>query len=205
MPHRKDSLSPRQQQILDFIRQEVERKGYPPSVREIGQAVGLKSSATVHGHLNRLEAKGLLRRDPTKPRAIELLGLDTARAAAVNVPVVDRVTAGQPILAAENVEQHVPLPADFFGRSEDVFALWMCGDSMVGAGIMDGDLVVVARQAAADDGDIVVALLGNETMVKRFFKEDGRVRLQPENPRVEPIYAENVKILGKVIGLLRRF
>ncbi|MBE3577481.1 MAG: transcriptional repressor LexA [Limnochordales bacterium] len=204
MPHRKSSLSPRQQQILDFIRQEVERRGYPPSVREIGQAVGLKSSATVHGHLNRLEAKGFLRRDPTKPRAIELLGPE-ARPATVNVPVVGRVTAGEPILAVENIEQRLPLPTEFFGRDDELFALRVRGDSMVGAGILDGDMVIVARQSAADDGDIVVALLDDEATVKRFYKEGDRVRLQAENPRYEPIYAQEVRILGKVIGLLRRF
>lgn len=200
----KDPLTPRQRQILDFIRKQVQEKGYPPSVREIGEAVGLRSSATVHGHLKRLAARGLLRRDPTKPRAIGLVSKETAVWGVSHVPLVGRVTAGQPILAVENVEAELPLPTDLFGSSRDLFALRVRGDSMIGAGILDGDVVVVARQPNADDGDIVVALLGDEATVKRFYREDGRIRLQPENPRLEPIFADEVTILGKVVGLLRR-
>lgn len=198
-------LPPRQQEILEFIARHVRARGYPPSVREIGKAVGLKSSATVHGYLNRLERAGFIRRDPTKPRTIEILGggLRPAPDGVVAVPVLGRVTAGAPVLAVENVDDTFPLPADLV-RGQEVFMLRVRGDSMIGAGIHDGDQVIVRRQNHADDGDIVVALLGDEATVKRFFRENGRVRLQPENPRLEPIITREVNVLGKVIGLFRR-
>lgn len=199
-----NGLSQRQRQILDFIKQQVVSKGYPPSVREIGQAVGLRSSSTVHGYLSRLEQKGLIRRDPTKPRAIELLNSDAlSRPAVENVPVVGQVTAGLPILAIENVESFFPLPQDMV-RGQEVFMLNVRGDSMVGAGILDGDQVIVRRQDTAQNGDIVVALLGDEATVKRFFRESSRVRLLAENPVYAPIVAREITILGKVIGLFRR-
>ncbi|MFA5843555.1 MAG: transcriptional repressor LexA [Coriobacteriia bacterium] len=200
-------LTPRQRQILDFIRAEVHRRGFPPAVREIGEAVGLSSSSTVHSHLAALEAKGFLRRDPSKPRALEVLDYrDTDRAvdysAVREVPIVGQVAAGMPILAAENLEGTMALPVDVAG--EQTFILKVRGDSMVDAGILDGDLVVVRQQATADNGDVVVAMLDDSATVKRFFKESDRVRLQPENRTMEPIYATDVSILGKVVSLFRR-
>jgi len=198
-------LSTRQRQILEFIQKSITERGYPPSVREIGQAVGLSSSSTVHAHLTALEKKGLLRRDPTKPRAIEVLDDEAwmRRERLVPVPVLGQVTAGKPILAVENVEDTYPLPFDLV-RDEDVFMLRVRGDSMIEAGILEGDLVLVRQQNHADDGDIVVALLGDEATVKRFFRDKDYIRLQPENPYMEPIIVKDVRILGKVIGLYRR-
>jgi repressor LexA len=202
-------LSKRQQDILDFIKEEVKKKGYPPSVREIGEAVGLASSSTVHGHLARLESKGFIRRDPTKPRAIEILDMEeTARMPAsnvVNVPVVGKVTAGQPITAIENVEEFFPLPERLVPADEQVFMLEVMGDSMIEAGILDGDYVIVRQQKTANNGDIVVAMTEeDEATVKRFFKEKDHIRLQPENSTMEPIILRNVSILGKVIGVYRQ-
>ncbi|KKM12999.1 LexA family transcriptional regulator [Clostridiales bacterium PH28_bin88] len=200
-----DDLNTRQQAILDFIKRELRVKGYPPSVREIGEAVGLSSSSTVHGHLAQLESKGYLRRDPAKPRAIEVLSgnIDVIAKELVPVPIVGRITAGEPILATENIDDTFPLPFDFL-RTRDVFILSVKGDSMIQAGIMDGDFVVVRQQSFAKDGDIVVALLGEEATVKRFFKEAEHIRLQPENPDMQPIFSREVQILGKVIGVFRR-
>lgn len=200
-------LSNRQQAILDFIKNEVRVKGYPPSVREIGEAVGLASSSTVHGHLERLEKKGLIRRDPTKPRAIEILDNSDQLAdfshSVVRVPLVGKVTAGEPILATENIEDYFPLPSHFVGDGE-VFMLSVSGDSMIEAGIHDGDYVIVRKQQTANNGDIVVAMTeDDEATVKTFYKERDHIRLQPENPAMEPIRLKNVTILGKVIGLFR--
>ncbi|MEI5906738.1 transcriptional repressor LexA [Bacillus spongiae] len=201
-------LSKRQQDILDFIKQEVREKGYPPSVREIGEAVGLASSSTVHGHLERLESKGIIRRDPTKPRAIEILNVEEdqiPRQKVVNVPLVGKVTAGLPISAIENVEEYFPLPERLAPTDEQVFMLEIMGDSMIDAGILDGDFVIVRQQHTANNGDIVVAMTEeDEATCKRFFKEDNFIRLQPENPTVEPIILQNVIILGKVIGVYRQ-
>lgn len=200
-----DDLSNRQIAILDFIKKEIRKKGYPPSVREIGEAVGLSSSSTVHGHLAQLEEKGYLRRDPTKPRAIEVLGDDNfaIKKELVNVPIVGRVTAGQPILAVENIEDTFPLPLDFV-RNDEVFMLSVRGDSMMNAGILDGDYVLVKQQNTARNGDIVVALLTDEATVKTFYKEHDHIRLQPENPAYEPIISKDITILGKVTGVFRR-
>lgn len=199
-----EDLTPRQREILAFIKREVLKRGYPPSVREIGQAVGLNSSSTVHGHLGRLEEKGYIRRDPTKPRAIELVNdRDVIRKEIVNVPIVGRVTAGEPILAVENIEDFFPMPRDF-ANYEDVFMLRVRGDSMINAGILDGDYVVVRQQSHADNGDIVVALIDDEATVKRFFNEGDHVRLQPENPSMAPILVKDVHVLGKVIGVFRK-
>ncbi|MGO0061598.1 transcriptional repressor LexA [Brevibacillus fluminis] len=201
-------LSNRQQSIIDFIRKEVKDKGYPPSVREIGEAVGLASSSTVHGHLARLEKKGLIRRDPTKPRAIELLS-DEGRVAddfpdsVVRVPVVGKVTAGVPITAIEDVEDYFPLPESIV-TSDKVYMLRVSGESMIEAGILDGDYVIVRQQNVANNGDIVVAMTEeDEATVKRFFKEKNHFRLQPENAALEPIILDSVSILGKVIGVYR--
>lgn len=204
-----ESLTTRQKQILEFIRRQIRERGYPPSVREIGEAVGLRSSSTVHGHLARLEEKGYLRRDPTKPRAIEVLDDDPTRVLQhqrlVSVPLVGRVTAGEPILAVENIEDYIPLPRDLAG-GEGTFLLSVRGDSMIGAGIFDGDTVIVRPQPTADNGDIVVAMVGDEeATIKRFFREKDAIRLQPENPVLEPIVSRDVRIIGKVIGLIRRF
>lgn len=198
-------LSLRQTKILDFIKLEIRKKGYPPAVREIGEAVGLLSSSTVHGHLQTLEEKGYIRRDPTKPRAIEILdsSSDILEASkVVHIPIVGRVTAGQPILAEENIESTFPLPADLV-RQDNVFMLKVQGESMIGAGILDGDFIIVRQQNEARNGEIVVALIGDEATVKRFFKERTLIRLQPENSTMEPIYSQDVSILGKVIGVFR--
>ena len=201
-------LSKRQQMILDFNKDEVSTKGYPPSVREIAEAVGLASSSTVHGHLARIESKGYIRRDPTKPRAIEILDLsegsnipkDVARYA----PVIGKVTAGLPITAVENIEEFIPLPSSSAGPDDNLFVLVIDGESMIEAGILDGDMVIVKQQNIADNGDIVVAMTDeDEATVKRFFKEKDHVRLQPENATMEPLIYQNVTILGKVIGLYR--
>lgn len=197
-------LTPRQRQILEFIKKTVRLRGYPPSVREIGEAVGLSSSSTVHGHLARLEEKGYIRRDPTKPRAIEVLeSLTVPRRPVVNVPILGRVPAGQPLLAVQNIEDFFPMPLDFT-EQEDVFMLRVRGDSMRDAGILDGDYVVVRPQQSARNGDIVVALVEDEATVKRFYRENDHVRLQPENPAYPAIVARDVQVLGKVIGLLRK-
>ena len=202
------NLSKRQQEILDFIKRSVREKGYPPSVREIGKAVGLSSSSTVHGHLARLEAKGLIRRDPTKPRAIEILDNNPVIEADFNVrkvPVVGRVTAGQPITAIENIEDYFPLPENIAPGGDQVFMLEVIGDSMIEAGILDGDYVIVRQQQTAENGDIVVAMTeDDEATVKRFYKENNYIRLQPENSTMDPIIVTNVTILGKVIGVYRK-
>lgn len=201
-------MSKRQQDILDFIKDEVKLKGYPPSVREIGEAVGLASSSTVHGHLARLESKGYIRRDPTKPRAIEILdpeGLDSMKSGVLHVPLVGKVTAGLPITAIENIEEYFPLP-DTYGASDDnLFMLEIVGDSMIEAGILNGDYVVVKQQHTATNGEIVVAMTEeDEATVKRFFKEKDYFRLQPENESMEPIIVNHVSILGKVVGVYRQ-
>ncbi|MEK3886826.1 transcriptional repressor LexA [Bacillus sp. FSL K6-3431] len=201
-------ISKRQQDILDFIKLEVKSKGYPPSVREIGEAVGLASSSTVHGHLSRLESKGFIRRDPTKPRAIEILKIDEdhiPRQNTVNVPLVGKVTAGLPISAIENIEEYFPLPEQLVPTDEHVFMLEIVGESMIEAGILNGDYVIVRQQQTANNGEIVVAMTEeNEATVKRFFKEKDYFRLQPENSNMEPIILHEVSILGKVIGLYRQ-
>ena len=201
-------VSKRQEDILAFIKDEVRAKGYPPSVREIGEAVGLASSSTVHGHLARLEQKGLIRRDPTKPRAIEILEQEDSiqKQSVIHVPLVGKVTAGSPITAIENIEEYFPLP-DTYGTSEDqLFMLEIMGESMIEAGILDGDLVIVKQKSTANNGDIVVAMTAeDEATVKRFYKEKTYFRLQPENATIEPIIVDQVTILGQVVGLYRRF
>ncbi|PZD93744.1 repressor LexA [Paenibacillus sambharensis] len=203
-------ISNRQQAILEFIKNEVRDKGYPPSVREIGEAVGLASSSTVHGHLDRLEKKGLIRRDPTKPRAIEILDQESEAEfnfplAVSKVPVVGKVTAGLPITATENIEEYFPLPSHFVG-DDQIFMLNVIGESMIEAGIHNGDYVIVRQQQTANNGEIVVALTDeDEATVKTFYKEKDHIRLQPENSTMEPIRLKQVSILGKVIGLFRDF
>jgi repressor LexA len=198
------NLTKRQQEIFDFVKRYAGEHGYPPTVRDIGKAIGLTSSSTVHAHLANLEKLGLLRRDPTKPRAIEVL-VDKAKAAAAatGLPLVGQVAAGQPILAEENIEEYVTVPP-IAGGDEGEFVLGVRGDSMVDAGILDGDFVVVRRQDTAADGEIVVALVGEEATVKRFFKEPDHVRLQPENTTMEPIRTRDVSIVGRVVGVFRK-
>jgi repressor LexA len=198
------NLTKRQQEIFDYVKQHVGEHGYPPTVRDIGKAIGLTSSSTVHAHLANLEKLGLLRRDPTKPRAIEVLK-DKARqvVAPPGLPVVGQVAAGQPVLADENIEEYVPVPG-IAGGDDGEFVLRVKGDSMKDAGILEGDFVIVRRQETAGDGDIVVALVGEEATVKRFFREDDHVRLQPENETMEPIRTREAQVLGRVVGLCRR-
>lgn len=195
-----------QQRILAFIEQEIASKGYPPSVREIGDAVGLKSTSTVHGHLRRLEARGLLRRDAMKPRAMEVRGSDAqARGAGVHlVPLVGNVAAGSPILAEEYVEEQIPLPDALLGDGVH-FVLKVHGDSMINIGIMDGDYVVVRQQNTANNGEIVVAMIDGCATVKRFYKENGHFRLQPENNTMLPIITKTVDIAGKVVTVYRKY
>jgi repressor LexA len=204
-------LTKRQQEIFDFIRKYSAKYGYPPTVRDIGKAVGLASSSTVHAHLANLEKIGLLRRDPSKPRAIELL--DRAVGNAVEsvkgivrpegLPVLGAVAAGQPMLAEENIDEYVPIP-DIAGGQEGEYVLRIRGDSMKDAGILEGDHVVVHSQDTARNGEIVVALLGEEATVKRFYREKDHIRLQPENEAMEPIRSKEVKVLGRVVGVLRQ-
>ena len=200
-------LTGRQQEIWDFLVDYVDQHGYPPTVREIGEAVGLASPSTVHAHLANLERAGLLRRDPTKPRALELVGREREAAPAATIarlPLVGQIAAGGPLLADQNIEDHLAVPETLRGD----FLLRVKGDSMVNAGILDGDIVVVQRRQDARNGEIVVALAGDdesadEATVKRFFREDGRVRLQPENQALRPMYPAHVQVLGKVIGVFR--
>jgi repressor LexA len=197
-------LTKRQEEIFDFIKRHSARHGYPPTVRDIGRAIGLTSSSTVHAHLSNLEKAGLLRRDPTKPRAIELL-VDKAKQTMLptGLPLVGRVTAGAPVLAEENVEGYVDVPP-IAGGQDGEFLLRVSGESMKDAAILDGDIVVVRRQQTAEDGEIVVALVGDdEATVKRFFKERDHVRLQPENEAMEPIRSPDVQVLGRVVGVCR--
>lgn len=203
MKHR---LTERQKKILDFIKDEVRSKGYPPSVREIGTAVGLTSSSTVHTHLTSLENMGYIKRDPTKPRAIEILDVDAIipRKEIVTIPILGRITAGLPVLAVENIEDTFPVPLDFLGTQGDFFILNVEGDSMIEAGIHNGDSVIIRQQPSANNGDIVAAMLGDEATIKTFYKELDHIRLQPENSAFEPIRSKFVRILGKVVGLYRR-
>jgi repressor LexA len=198
-------LTKRQQEIFDFIKRYSARYGYPPTVRDIGKAVGLASSSTVHAHLANLEKIGLLRRDPTKPRAIELLDRAAASVRGFvkpGLPLVGQVAAGQPILAEENIEDFIQTPS-YAGGDDGEYLLRVRGESMKNVGIMEGDLVVVRPQETAHDGEIIVALVGEEATVKRFYQEADHVRLQPENETMEPIRSTDVRVLGKVVGLMR--
>ena len=199
-------ITPKQQEILDFIKSEILQKGYPPAVRDICEAVHLKSTSSVHSHLETLEKNGYIRRDPTKPRAIEIMeeNFYMLRHEVVNVPLVGTVAAGQPILAAENIESYFPIPAEYIPNN-DTFMLKVKGDSMVNAGIFNGDQIMVQQQSTASNGDIVVALIDEEATVKTFYKEEGHYRLQPENDTMKPIIVDEVTILGKVFGVFRLF
>lgn len=197
-------ITAKQQEILEYIKETILKKGYPPAVREICEAVHLKSTSSVHSHLETLEENGYIRRDPTKPRTIEILDdcFNLTRREVVNVPLLGAVAAGQPLLAQENIENYYPIPAEVLPNSE-TFMLRVKGDSMVNAGIFNGDQIIVSQQQTAQNGEIVVALIDDSATVKRFYKEDGHFRLQPENDQMEPIITDHVEILGKVIGLLR--
>lgn len=197
-------ITAKQQEILEYIKSCILSKGYPPAVREICEAVHLKSTSSVHSHLETLEKNGYIRRDPTKPRAIEIMDDDFAltRRELVNIPIVGTVTAGEPILAEQNIIDYFPVPVEMLPNLP-TFMLKVHGESMINAGIYDGDTVIVAQQPTAENGDIVVAMLEDGATTKRFYKEDGYYRLQPENDAMTPIISENVQILGKVIGLVR--
>ena len=198
-------LTKRQREILGYVMDSMQERGYPPSVREIGAALGLTSSSTVHSHLAALEKKGFIHRDPSKPRAIEILkdGASQPPKRVVNVPILGRIAAGQPIFAEENIEDVFPLPRDFV-REDAAFILRVRGDSMIGAGIHDGDYLVIRQQATANNGEIVAALIGDEATVKRFYRERDHIRLQPENSAMSPIIANDVTVLGKAVALVRR-
>lgn len=199
-------ISDKQREILEYIKAEILNKGYPPAVREICKAVKLKSTSSVHAHLETLEKNGYIRRDPTKPRAIEIVdeNFNLTRREMVNVPIVGKVAAGEPILAVENIENYFPIPAEFM-PNEQTFILQVQGESMVNAGILDGDYILVEQQTTANDGDMVVALVDDSATVKTFYKENGYYRLQPENDFMEPIIVSDVMIMGKVIGTFRFF
>lgn len=198
-------ITDKQREILEYLKQQIINRGFPPAVREICEAVNLKSTSSVHAHLETLEKNGYIRRDPTKPRAIEIVddGFNMLRTEIANVPEVGQVAAGQPILAMENIESYFPIPAQYIPKGKEVFMLNVKGNSMIEAGILSGDKLLVARQSTAANGEIVVALVDDSATVKRFYKEDGHYRLQPENSDMEPIIVDNVEIVGKVICLFR--
>ncbi len=199
-----ERITPKQQEILEYIKETILKKGYPPAVREICEAVSLKSTSSVHSHLETLEEKGYIRRDPTKPRTIEIIDdcFQLTRREVVNVPLLGTVAAGQPLYAEENIENYYPIPADILPNAE-TFMLKVKGNSMINAGILEGDQIIVEHCPTAHNGEIVVALVDDSATVKRFFKEKGHYRLQPENDSMDPIIVDNVEILGKVIGLFR--
>ena len=199
-------ISTKQREILEYIKQEILNKGYPPAVREICEAVDLKSTSSVHSHLETLEKNGYIRRDPTKPRAIEIIddNFNLTRREVVNVPMIGEVAAGQPLLAVENIDNYFPIPAEFLPNQE-TFMLKVKGESMINAGIFDGDSILVEKQSDASNGDMVVALVEDSATVKTFFKENGHYRLQPENDTMDPIIVPECQILGKVIGVFRFF
>lgn len=199
-------ITPKQEEILSYIKNEILERGFPPAVREICQAVHLKSTSSVHSHLESLEKNGYIRRDPTKPRAIEILddSFNMIRREMVNVPIVGTVAAGQPILAEQNIDSYFPIPAEYM-PNEQTFILKVKGDSMINAGIFNGDSVVVKQQSTASNGDIIVALIEDSATVKTYYKEDGHYRLQPENDTMDPIIVDDLQILGKVFGVFRFF
>lgn len=198
-------VSDKQLEIYEFLKIYTENKGYPPSVREICEAVNLRSTSTVHGHLKRLEAKGLIRRDPTKPRALEIIEISNNKKEMLNIPIIGKVTAGAPILATENIEDTFPIPIDYIKHNDELFILKVTGDSMINAGINDGDYAIIEKAPTAANGDIVVALIENEATIKTFYKEKDHIRLQPENDTLSPIIVEDCSILGKLVGLFRAY
>lgn len=195
----------KQREIYDYLVSFTRDKGYPPSVREICEAVSLKSTSTVHGHLKRLEKKGLIYRDPTKPRALEIPELSRSKKEMLHVPIIGKVTAGLPILATENIEDTFPLPLEYIKHDRDLFILKVTGESMIEAGIMDGDLAIIEQTQTAKNGDIIVALIDNEATIKTFYKEKDHIRLQPENKTMEPIIVNDCSVLGKLVGIFRNY
>lgn len=198
-------IKDKQSEIYRFLIAFTEKKGYPPSVREICEAVSLKSTSTVHGHLKRLEKKGLIKRDPTKPRALEIIELNALKREMLNIPIVGKVTAGVPILATENIEDTFAIPMDFIKHDRELFILKVSGESMINIGVRDGDLAIIEHADSASNGEIVVALIDDEATIKRFFKENNHIRLQPENDTMDPIIVESCSILGKLVGLFRQY
>ncbi|MGO5067305.1 transcriptional repressor LexA [Clostridium sporogenes] len=194
----------KQNEVYNFIKLQIKEKGYPPSVREICKAVGLSSTSSVHFHLKRLEKEGLIKRDSSKTRAIEIVD-PTSKKEVINVPIVGTITAGNPILAIENIEDVFPLPIDYVKNTKDLFMLKVSGESMIEAGILDGDLAIIEKTDSANNGDIVVALIDNEATLKRFFKESSYIRLQPENKSMKPIILEDCKVLGILVGIYRKY
>ena len=197
-------LNDKQLLIYEFLKDFTSQKGYPPTVREICKAVGLKSTSSVHGHLKQLEKEGLIKRDPTKPRALEIVD-SVVKKEMINVPIIGRVTAGLPILANENIEDSFPLPLDYVKHNNDLFMLKISGSSMIKAGILDGDFAIIERTQTASNGDKIVALIENEATLKTFYRENNHIRLQPENDEMEPIIVDNCSILGKLIGIYRTY
>ena len=197
-------LNDKQLLIYKFLKDFTSQKGYPPTVREICKAVGLKSTSSVHGHLKQLEKEGLIKRDPTKPRALEIVD-SVVKKEMINVPIIGRVTAGLPILANENIEDSFPLPLDYVKHNNDLFMLKISGSSMIKAGIIDGDFAIIERTQTASNGDKIVALIENEATLKTFYRENDHIRLQPENDEMEPIIVDNCSILGKLIGIYRTY
>lgn len=195
----------KQTEIYEFLKSYTENKGYPPSVREICEAVSLRSTSTVHGHLKRLEKKGMIKRDPSKPRALEIAELSNPKKEMINIPIVGKITAGLPILATENIEDTFPLPLDFIKHDRELFMLRVSGESMVNVGIRDNDFAIIESSQTAINGDIVVALIDDSATIKRFFKENDYIRLQPENDNMDPIRVDDCKILGKLVGIFRSF
>lgn len=200
-----NEIKDKQLEIYEFLKIYTENKGYPPSVREICEAVNLKSTSTVHGHLKRLEKKGLIRRDPTKPRALEILETTANKKEMLNIPLIGRVTAGLPILATENIEDTFPLPIDYIKHNDELFMLKVTGNSMINIGIHDGDFAIIERAQTAQNGEVVVALIENDATIKTFYKEKNKIRLQPENDALEPIIVDDCAILGKLVGLFRAY
>ena len=203
----KGNISKKREEILEYIKSQILQRGFPPAVREICDAVNLKSTSSVHSHLETLEKNGYIRRDPTKPRAIEILddSFNLTRREMVQIPIVGHVAAGEPVLAQENIEDYYPVPTEYISSNKELFMLKVQGESMINAGILDGDYVIVEKQATAENGDMVVALIDDGATVKTFYREEGVIRLQPENDAMEPFILEDVTILGKVAAVMRFF
>lgn len=198
-----EEIKDKQLEIYEYLKSYTENKGYPPAVREICEAVGLRSTSTVHGHLKRLEKKGFIKRDPTKPRALEII--DSHKKELLNIPLVGRVTAGEPILATENIEDIFPIPIDYIKHNEELFMLKVYGDSMIKVGINDGDFAIIEKAQTANNGEIVVALIENDATIKTFYKEKDHIRLQPENDNLDPIIVKDCTVLGRLVGIFRAY
>lgn len=198
-------IKDKQLEVYNFLKTYTENRGFPPSVREICEAVGLSSTSTVHGHLKRLEKKGLIKRDPSKPRALEIVELNNNKKEMINIPIVGKVTAGLPILATENIEDTFPLPLEYIKHNKELFMLRVTGESMINVGINNGDLAIIEKTESAENGEIIVALIDNEATIKTFYKEDGHIRLQPENDTMDPIIVKDCSVLGKLVGIYRQY